>query len=166
MSDTAPYEFLYSFQEKPGILRPPLTAEQIQGALTFGATFYKSLDELESDPYTQWLPNARTLITLGTAFGRIAAYGGSCARTGEKPDPSVIEQINFHTLIRTHYQMQSMSKHRLVSCIVVGGPTRMENMEHGRQDRNHTESWTFPYPVNLAQLTTFEVFIPRLLISA
>jgi hypothetical protein len=164
MPDLGPREVLYSLQEEPGILRPPLSAEQIQAALLFGSTFYSKSKDFDNDPYTQWLPNTGLLITLGTAFGRIAAYGGVCARTGERPDPSIVEQINLHPLLGTHYQMQSMSKHRLVSCIVIGGPSHMEYMERGRYDKNYTESWAFPYPPNLGDLMSYELFIPRFVI--
>lgn len=163
MPDTAPYEFLVALQEEPGILKPPLTAEQIQAALLFGSAFYKAPESFENDPYTQWLPKARLLLTLGTAFGRIAAYGGACARTGEKTDPSIIEQINFHPMFETHYWMQAMSKHKFVSCIVVGGTSQMENLERERHDRRYTETWSFPYPENPWDLVAYEVFIPRFL---
>lgn len=62
--------------QSKGLWTAPFSSKQIEAAIAFGVQHYPDAASLENDPYDIWVPHVNALLSIGTAFGRIAAYIG------------------------------------------------------------------------------------------
>jgi hypothetical protein len=145
-----------------GIWRPPLSPNQIESALSFGQRHLANLTEFATDPYDLVVPKLKLLVTAATAFSRIAAYAGQCAREGSNPDMAFVENVVFGSSLQDGFMMRIISQHRFVSVIHLDNGTQhnMGNTERGKVGAQWVETCTFLYPTDLASPQTFEAFVP------
>jgi hypothetical protein len=152
--------------DAPGLFIPPLSADRIQAALEFGRLQYSSLAQAESDPYDVFVPEVSVLVSIGTAFGRIAAYAGQVARTGAQIDLSVVESINFMPHFKSHFNVRLISKHKRLSIMATDiGNGMPQQMEQATVEKNgngtYSQTCLFPNPATAKGEKGFEIGVPH-----
>lgn len=152
----------------------PLSPVQVQQALKFAE---ETLGK--EDPYNLMLPKSRVILTVGTAFGRIAAYARLQYEQNLIPDAAFVQELNGVQDLRTHYSVQAISTHRRISirrCMQKLDKRRngqmkesfllYQDMEHGSvsslQNKYLQTVW-FPYPHNTSPYDYFEIGVPKFL---
>jgi hypothetical protein len=166
MGPTAASTITLCLLSPKGIWRPPLTPEQIQSALMFGRNHLANVNEINEDPYDFRLPSLKVFISVGTAFSRIAAYAGQCARTGAEPDMAFVEGVVFGSSLQDSIMLRVISPHKIVSVVHIenGVQHNMENVTRERREDLWVETCTFPYPRDVTAPQRFEVFVPSTLL--
>jgi len=157
--------------EVPGLWLPPLSAEQIQVALKFGENNYGTVEQISRpgfDIYDVFVKDVQVLVSIGTAFNRIAAYAGQAKRTGSTIDPTVIESINFTPLFKTHFMVRLISNHKRLSIMATDvSDGRPQNMEQPTVERfgpgEYKQMCFSPNPTTLAGQKGFEIRVPQFL---
>lgn len=150
-----------------GLWAAPLNAEQIQHAIRFGISRYGTAEKMkEQDAYDVYIPDAKTLATIATVYGRIAAYAGQASRLGEDRDPAIIEQLNFNPTLREHFGVRLISSNRklVINALDANGSPSVQvgyNTEAGAQGQYNTSCY-FRNPNDPTMKQQFEISIPQL----
>jgi hypothetical protein len=101
-----------------GLWIPPLNAAQIKDAVQFGHDHYGTTDEMNTpsgDPYDVWVPGFKILVSIATAYNRIAAYVGQADRVGMPLDAATIEAINLEAMFKEHFAVRMISHYKRLS---------------------------------------------------
>lgn len=150
----------------PGLWVAPLTADQIQHAIAYGTRHYGTAQKMDvPDLYDVYISDAKTLLTIATVFGRIAAYAGQCARTGSAIEPATLEAMNFNDALRNHFGTRLISNHKRVSLMLfseAGMPLNMVGSSVEKQGTQYHQTCYFPLPKNPQATLVFELGIPKM----
>jgi hypothetical protein len=161
-----------------GLWRTPLSTSQIEAAIGFGrshgADGEAAIQEAFVLPFNDTL---KAMISISTAFERIAVYAAQQTARNETIDPAFIDTICQNPIFATHYALDFISPHKLLSIMRYIAsvredgniqPTDYEKMTVVYRNPIDTKSYrqvvALPYPRFMDGVDFFEVVVPKFLV--
>jgi len=161
-----------------GLWRTPLSASQIEAAIGFGRGYGAQGEAAIQDafalPYNDTL---KAMISISTAFERIAVYAAQQTARNETIDAAFIDTICQNPIFTTHYTLDFISPHKLLSVMRFTGrlgedgniqPIDYDKMSVVYRNRigskSHRQVVAFAYPHFLNGTELFEVVVPKFLV--
>jgi hypothetical protein len=158
-----------------GLWRSPLSASQIEAAIEFGREYGEKGEVAIQDAFlVEYNHTLQATISISTAFERIAVYAAQQTARKEQTDSAFIETICHNPIFETHYTLDFISPHKLLSVMRFTGrlgadgnvkPIDYEKMGVVYRNRNgsksHRQVVAFPYPYYLDGAEFFEVVVPK-----
>ena len=99
-----------------GLWRTPLTVRRIDAAIDFGRTYgAQGEDAIQEAFLLQYNETLKAMISISTAFERIAVYSAQQTARNEQIDSAFVETICQNPIFQTHYTLDFVSPHKLLS---------------------------------------------------
>jgi hypothetical protein len=162
-----------------GLWRTPLAARQIDTAIDFGRAYGAQGELAIQDVFLlQYNETLKAMISISTAFERIAVYSAVQTARNEQIDSAFIETICQNPTFETHYTLDFVSPHKLLSVMrftadddengnIKSAYEKMTVVYRNSIDKkSHRQVVAFPYPQYVAGTDLFEVVVPKFVVFA
>lgn len=101
-----------------GLWRGPLTDDQVSQAIAFGTESAAAGEiAIQKEFLARFIPETQMMISVSTAFERIAVYVAQQVYRSEVIDQAVIESFRSNPIFETHYALDIVSPHKLLSVL-------------------------------------------------
>jgi hypothetical protein len=101
-----------------GLWKGPLTDEQVSQAIAFGTEMAAQGEKAVHDAFlVEFNQTLQAVISVSTAFERIAVYASQQTLCSETINPAFIEIVRNNHIFETHYTLDFVSPHKLLSVL-------------------------------------------------
>jgi hypothetical protein len=166
--------------EPRGLWKAPLTDEQVSQAIDYGTQWAtKGEFPIQEAFLVEFNKDLQATVSVSTAFERIAVYACQQVARAEPIDSAFVEMINSNPIFQTHYTLDIVSPHKVLSVLrfwslgsdANGNPTpfpdsyeKMALVQRAQIAKGrYRQVVAFPYREELDGGECFEIAVQKLL---